>query len=480
MWTQEPGVAEVFAALAKLKFEAQLIETEAGSVQSASAFGIAASILGIPGILSFIPQLSALSNLSDNATKVLHSVASTVSDAEKIQGMINYDPLEKLMRAKSSFFLGYQQQSGIALRLAMVALEDGALRYVKEDGTLMERNGASTLAPPQVTVAQVDELETNIALELAKRPGLVNAVATGGVNAKQQLSDLDSLVAQLKQQLLQIGVLPDLIRSAIASSSLPMICRPTVMHDNKTYVDGGIRTLCPIQAAIDAGASQVYAIAAGSQKFDVASMAQIESVLPLPLLGIALRVGEGILPDEVGRKDLFPDNPWPVPVMVIQPDPTVDDIVHDGLTLEPGLIRINMAYGYMRAYDTIVAFEKFIPSAYQYVAQENSIKGKTTEIIQLRRKIWEWEFLANGKRFEQPTSVFPPEPWKIVNLAAPDTQAHDEVKKLKAQLKTLIDARIAYYTDARANVKGTESLPEDFATWSTQWEKHSFTPTIPL
>jgi hypothetical protein len=208
-------------------------------------------------------------------------------------------------------------------------------------------------------------------------------------------------------------------------------------------------------------------------------MAQIESVLPLPFLGVALRVGTGILPDEVGRKDLFPDNPWPVPVMVVRPDPTIDDI-HDGLTLEPGLIRINMAYGYMRAYDTIVAFEKFVPSFYQYAAQENSIKGKTTEIIQLRNKIWSLEFAANGMEFVKPTSMFPPEPSHFRAIAPPNTQVHAQVKELKAQLKALIDARIAYYTDAAHKIKGTESLPADYPIWSTQWEKHSWTPTIPL
>jgi hypothetical protein len=270
-----------------------------------------------------------------------------------------------------------------------------------------------------------------------------------------------------------------LITAAIASSSLPLICRPTVMHDNQTYVDGGIRTLCPIQAAIDAGASRVYAVTAGSRKFDVASMAQIGSVIPLPFLGIALRVGEGILPDEVGRRDLFPDNPWPVPVMVIQPDPAIDDM-HDGLTIEPGLIRINMAYGYMRAYDTTVAFEKFIPSFYQYAAEENSIKGKTTEIIQLRKAIWSAEFAANGKEFLMPTSALPPEPYQVKNIGAPSTQAHAQVKALKAQLKTLIEARIAYYTNARMNINGAESLPADYATWWSAWERHSWTPTIPL
>ena len=89
------------------------------------------------------------------------------------------------------------------------------------------------------------------------------------------------------------------------------------MQDGQTYVDGGIRTLAPVQAAIDAGASSVYVVAAGSTKMDPKPLSDIISGTALPLLGIALRVGEQILPDEVGRRDLFPSNGWPVPVVVI-------------------------------------------------------------------------------------------------------------------------------------------------------------------
>ena len=109
----------------------------------------------------------------------------------------------------------------------------------------------------------------------------------------------------------------DLIRAAIASSSLPVIVRPCYMQDGQTYVDGGIRTLAPVQAAIDAGASSVYVVAASSTKMDPKPLSDIISGTALPLLGIALRVGEQILPDEVGRRDLFPSNGWPVPVVVI-------------------------------------------------------------------------------------------------------------------------------------------------------------------
>ena len=188
----------------------------------------------------------------------------------------------------------------------------------------------------------------------------------------------------------------DLLRAAIASSSLPVIVRPCGMQDGQTYVDGGIRTLAPIQAAIDCGASNVYVVAASIPKFDRKSISYITTGTALPLLGIALRVGEQILPDEVGHRDLFPSNGWPVPVVVIQPEPNIDDI-HDGLTIEPGLIRIRMAHGYMRAYDTLRAYQQHGAPFYLSNTARNSQLGKTTEITGCVRRSGTWSSQPMGR-----------------------------------------------------------------------------------
>ena len=77
-------------------------------------------------------------------------------------------------------------------------------------------------------------------------------------------------------------------------------------------------------------------------------------------------------------------------------------------------------------------------------------------------------------------SSLPPTPYKVKNLPARDQNAHDQVKALKLQLKTLLDARVAYYTDAKNNINGAESLPSDYLQWPNEWEKHSFVPAIAL
>jgi NTE family protein len=493
MWALEPGVAAVFSTLSNLSSEAAGIQAQASEVGTASIGGVIASLFGAPGFFAFAPQLSDLNSLQNSATTILANLATTLTDADNILGLANYDPLEKLMRNPASLFLPYQEGSGIMLRLAMVALEDGALRYVNEANRMLERDGQLTPIPPPLTAAEIAALKAEAAkltAEIAKWPHhTVGSVAQNrgpgpGGTAITDVPDNPAGLASLMQQLAatngKLGELQfDLIRAAIASSSLPVICRPTTMQDGRTYVDGGIRTLAPIQAAIDAGASNVYAVAAGSTKFDTSTLSTIIGGTPLPLLGIALRVGEAILPDEVGRRDLFPDNPWPVPVVIIQPDPTLDDI-HDGLTIEPGLIRIRMAYGFMRAYDTLRAVERFSANYYLAATRQNSVAGKTMDIVLLRKQIWDLEFPANGRQFVLSESSLPPAPYTVKNLPAPVQSAHDQVKTLKGQLKTLLDARVAYYTDAANNINGSVSLPSDYLQWSTEWEKHSWTPSVTL
>jgi predicted acylesterase/phospholipase RssA len=100
-------------------------------------------------------------------------------------------------------------------------------------------------------------------------------------------------LGQLKAQLAAMLQPKDLIRAAIAASSLPVIVRPCGMQDGQTYVDGGIRTLAPIQAAIDAGASNVYVVAASSTKFDRKSISDITTGTALPLLS-TLRSRAGV------------------------------------------------------------------------------------------------------------------------------------------------------------------------------------------
>jgi hypothetical protein len=163
----------------------------------------------------------------------------------------------------------------------------------------------------------------------------------------------------------------------------------------------------------------------------------------------------------------------------MQPEQDLEDI-HDGLTIEPGLVRIRMAHGYMRAYDTLRAWQQHGPNFYLANVRRNSDLGKTTQITALRKAIWDLEFAALGKAFRMPESQLPPAPYTVTDLPKPDAAAHALVKLMKQQLKALVDARIAFYADPKKDLSGTDSVPADHNAWVTEWEKHSFTPSIPL
>jgi NTE family protein len=88
------------------------------------------------------------------------------------------------------------------------------------------------------------------------------------------------------------------------------------------------------------GATQVYA---------VVSPIPIQKTSLKGLVDIALRAATDVTIDAITEENL---DRWGVPVHVIRA--TVE--VEGSRTIDPGLIRINMAYGWMRAYDVISAW----------------------------------------------------------------------------------------------------------------------------
>jgi NTE family protein len=164
------------------------------------------------------------------------------------------------------------------------------------------------------------------------------------------------------------ALLVDPIQGMIASASIPAWFEVQKMGTER-FVDGGISQEVPIRAAVEMGASQVFAV-----------------VSPIPLkntnaitglVDIAVRAATDITIDEITGNDLEPYGGWGVPVHVIRA--TVE--VEGSRTIDPGLIRINMAYGWMRAFDVLSAFHPGAPD----VSQNSDM------IASLRKDIWDAE-----------------------------------------------------------------------------------------
>ena len=124
--------------------------------------------------------------------------------------VLNLDPLEQALHEGTNGIGAVDPaliaRPGLELRLAVTALRAGVLRYVTQDGTLVEAD-ARTPAP---------------------------AASVGPVG---------------------------LVDAAIASASVPMVFPPHSMADDD-YVDGGVIEIVPVRAAVQLGATRIFAVVA--------------------------------------------------------------------------------------------------------------------------------------------------------------------------------------------------------------------------
>jgi hypothetical protein len=201
----------------------------------------------------------------------------------------------------------------------------------------------------------------------------------------------------------------------------------------------------------------VYAIGAGTPSVSV------DGEKDWRILNTAKRVAFDIMPNEVGRKDFSPFNGWGVEVVVIQPR----DDLHDAFTIDPGRIRINMAYGFMRADDVMQARSKK-PAKPLELAETYSVDRHTYEIVELRKSIWEYEFAVNGKKYVAVKDL-PPTPSAVVAAPVPNG-ALAKLRQMKMQLKALVEKRLA---------AGGE-CPAGYDKWWLDWEAHNWAPAEPL
>jgi predicted acylesterase/phospholipase RssA len=237
--------------------------------------------------------------------------------------VLNLDPLADALRYGSDY--GVQavtpaliSRPGLQLRLAVTALRAGVLRYVTEDGTLVESD-ARTPAPD---------------------------AAAGPV---------------------------DLVDGAIASASVPMVFPPHPMADDD-YVDGGVIEIVPVSAAAALGATRIIAVVAVPLRLprderDYASA-------PAGYIGLRSMGMIGVAERQISNLEVH----LPEGTTLTTIDPVVDVV---GLfEVEPGLLRINKDYGWLRAADVVAEGDRDIRS---------DMADGTHAIVEARREAWRLE-----------------------------------------------------------------------------------------
>lgn len=394
--------------------------------------------------------------LGDGASLLL-SIGVILS---KARGLFNLGPIQG--RLQTDFDIARLQAwaaGGGKLRLAVVALDSGRLRYVTETGLLLERDGTPVADPTRVApecaqiAADLAALETEIAqrqdairdLQSELRAAAPGEKAGLVAQIRAQQRELAGPLAQHREQAAQLQAcaishpvpfqLADLRDGVLASASIPGIFLP-VKLGAEYYVDGGVREVNALQAAVDLGADTIYAVWASS-----AALPAYRTPTSAGVLDIVARSLEVIAIDEIAQSDrnlrLQPGQATP---NIVHIEPAFD--VHDIVTIDPGLIKITEDYGYMRAADTLDG------------ALASRRGELATLITQARLAIWRNENVLAGE----------PDPTQPHVIPLPVEQA--AIDQQKQQLQGLIAERRA--------APNNGPLPADIDVWTRHPEWHSW------
>ena len=385
--------------------------------------------------------------------------------------------------------------SGVELRMVAVSLDSGAIRYITQDGRVIETDGRKVSGSnPRVCTAERNTYTNAMAAKTAAGHAVSVARPEDRMEAIAEYKAASDAADRAKGLLdaclfnaVAAGVGDQLTVSvadgAIASSSIPCVFPPTVLGD-EAYVDGGIRWTLPLLTAIDLDPDRIVAVstspatmppAAHGVEYRNSSILDIaeRSVLGLQLFETQDQHVHAARLEAANRRQQ---------VWVIFPR----FVVHDGFTVDPGLIDINIAYGHMCAADVLTAFEfptlnvaggapgarpKPVvgpvgppprPDPIFVDAPTDAARGTLADAIaRCRRECWDLEHHVFAQ--ERPGMFFTP---RHQLVALPDLDALTQLRTLKTLLGLLVQAR----RDVHA------SMPLDALSWADRWERHQWAP----
>ena len=325
------------------------------------------------------------------STSRLSDLKDFLDDITIAHGIYNLQPIADLAKRH----IHRELFGTIRLRMATVGLRSGAIKYVSEMGRLLDDPALPSADPgsPQV----------------------------------------------------------DVIAGMLASAAIPVFFEAQELakgtRSADLYVDGGMRQVVPIRAAIGMGATEVYAVVAPI------ALAEDTDFTSKGLLEIGTRAATDIVIDQITTDNIDPAAGWgKVPVHVIRA--TIE--VQSSRTIDPGLIRINIAYGFMRAFDVLSqrASRPDVQAALFKVSDD--IASTRSMIWNIEEKaIYCWGRMIRGLA-AQPFIKEPLSPWF--------SEAVAEVRKLKNALAGLVECRLS--------IAGAKSLPSDASSWGRSWEAH--------
>lgn len=341
-WIRDIQSLDTFSDInleAKLMGDGDLGDLVSGGVVTELTMEFASTIF-----VPIVGQLLVADTLSD-IQRDLEQAMEWIDEAQFI-----YSLAPTRIQVEEHLDLDAIDRSGILLRLVSVALENGYRCYVTERGDAIQKR-----------------------------------IRFGGYSY-----DVRKDLAGSRRQ--------NVIDGAMASAGIPVLFPPVVLEfddgETLTCVDGGVRDVMPLNAAKDLLENELAALPGEPGVIAISATAMTpsndESLFVRPeaedfstknLAEIAQR-GLALAVDEVFVSDIAPDGGWcdGIERTIIMPQFNV----HGPTEIDPGLIQISMAYGYMTAFDTL-------KRSAVGEAEYSEMLFTTNVIAQARKRAWKLE-----------------------------------------------------------------------------------------
>lgn len=340
-----------------------------------------------------------------------------ILDLRNARGLFTLEPIANMMRgANRRIDLTAIRESPIGYYAAMVSLNSGLTRYCSKHGDLYD--GLRFEAP----IAGSIEVETAV----------------------------------------------------LASAAIPAVFQFQEIA-GELYVDGGVREIVPVAACLSHNATRVFAIKCGANptfrrsddlfastkkgRADVLGGTFFRGILDLPFAEIA--EGDVVALGTLGDRGFLVK-------------PRVE--VHDALTIDPGLIRVNFGYGWMTAFDVI---DPSVRSGYRRVALSHLTEEITAARIGKRRleddyvnTLYEKESieLQRANASSAVDAVGSPIPYDSSEFDIRQQATSGRLDTI-AQSLTSITADMRGLIAVRSRIGGQGAVPTEADTWATSTEK---------
>jgi predicted acylesterase/phospholipase RssA len=440
----------------------------------------------IPLLFTETPFLSPGQKAWLTLESLLKDLPEVIKGLSQASSVFTLDPTRQ--KIKQHLDPGVVAKSGVELRLVTVSLDSGAIRYVKQDGRVIETDGRP-VADPNPNVCKTERNAYNAARAAREAASKAADDAPKDKEATHDFQVADAAAARAKEALDQCisaslaageatQLTVNVLDGAIASSSIPCVFPPTMLGD-QAYVDGGIRWTLPLLTAVDFDPELIVAIITSPPGVPLADHAYrnatILDIAERAVLGLEL--GETVERHLQAARLLAAERRQKVWVI----SPRV--LVHSGFTIDPGLIDINIAYGYMCAADVTTAFpfpalvevgagprQRPIPVPKQReeplfveVPTDKKQSALADAIALCRIKCWQIEHHVFGYEIPLAENPFAPQ---LVNVGPPKPGNLVELRMMKELLGLLVDARR----------ESGGRLPPGASAWADNWERHRWVP----